>query len=101
MANYNGVADFGAALRGPDGRICVSTPGLIGKPQYGKVTTCYGTQIEQKRVDRPTTLYGEPTDSPPTGRKLYWLVVALTIGLAIALVTGVGEVLVALAREWL
>jgi hypothetical protein len=28
-------------------------------------------------------------------------VVALTVGLAISLVTGVGEVLVALARRWL
>jgi hypothetical protein len=68
MPNYNGGADFGAALRGPDGRICVSTPGLIGKPQYGTVTTCYPdrTQIEQKRMDRPTTLYGEPTETDPS-----------------------------------
>jgi hypothetical protein len=45
----NGVADLGAASRGPDGRICVTTPGLFGKPQYGTVTTCYPdrTQIEQ------------------------------------------------------
>jgi hypothetical protein len=65
MPNYNGGADFGAALRGPDGRLCVSTPGLIGKPQYGTVTTCYPdrTQTEQKRVDRSTTLYGEPTET--------------------------------------
>jgi hypothetical protein len=65
MPNYNGGADFGAALRGPDGRICVSTPGLIGKPQYGTITTCYAdrTQVEQSRADRPTTLYGEPAEA--------------------------------------
>jgi hypothetical protein len=38
--------------------------------------------------------------SPSAGRTGYWLVVALMIGLAISLVTGIAEVLVALARRW-
>jgi hypothetical protein len=37
--------------------------------------------------------------SPSAGRAAYWLVVALMIGLAISLVTGVGGALVALARR--
>jgi hypothetical protein len=42
-----------------------------------------------------------PDDSPKPERLLHALVVALAIGLAISLVTGVGEVLVGLARRWL
>jgi hypothetical protein len=39
--------------------------------------------------------------SPSAGRTAYWLVVALMVGLAISLVTGIGELLMALARRWL
>jgi hypothetical protein len=31
--------------------------------------------------------------SPSAGRTIYWLVVALTVGLAISSVTGIGEML--------
>jgi hypothetical protein len=41
LPNYSGLSDFGAAQRGTNGQLCVTTPGLIGKPQYGTVTTCY------------------------------------------------------------
>ena len=46
---YGGSA-YGVALPGPDGQICVTTPALIGKPQYGNSTTCYrnGTQVPAK-----------------------------------------------------
>ncbi len=39
--SYGGGSDYGVARRDPDGRVCVTTPGLIGKPQYGNLTTCY------------------------------------------------------------
>jgi hypothetical protein len=65
MPNNNGGADYGAALRGPDGRICVTTPGLIGKPQYGTITTCYPdlTRTEQKPAGRSTLLDSELTET--------------------------------------
>jgi hypothetical protein len=42
-----------------------------------------------------------PSAGRPSERAGYWLAVALMIGLAISLVTGIGELLVALARRWL
>jgi hypothetical protein len=56
LPNYSGLSDFGAAQRGADGRLCVTTPALIGKPQYGTVTTCYS----------------DPTRAEPTGQSM-WL----------------------------
>ena len=44
--NYGGGNDYGMATRGPDGRICVTTPGLIGKPQYGSTVTCYSDETQ-------------------------------------------------------
>lgn len=56
LPSYSGLSDLGAAQRGSDGRLCVTTPGLIGKPQYGTVTTCYSdlTRTEQKPAGQPT-----------------------------------------------
>ena len=48
--NYGGP-DYGRATRSPDGRICVSTPGLIGKPQYGTTVTCYSDETQPSGRD--------------------------------------------------
>ncbi len=47
--NYGGGPDYGVARRDPDGRMCVTTPGLIGKPQYGNITTCYPDPSETEK----------------------------------------------------
>ena len=36
-----GTPEYGKATREPGDRICVTTPNLISKPQYGTMTTCY------------------------------------------------------------
>ncbi len=61
---YGGGPDYGVARRGPDGQICVTTPSLIGKPQYGTTTTCYPDAAQAERS--PAGGEARPDDGPAT-----------------------------------
>lgn len=39
-STYDGP-HYGAVTRNADGVLCITTPALLGKPQYGVTTTCY------------------------------------------------------------
>jgi hypothetical protein len=54
--NYGGGQDYGVARRDPQGRLCVTTPGLIGKPRYGSVTTCYPDPGETEKATEEGSL---------------------------------------------
>jgi hypothetical protein len=58
---------YGVAMPGPDGQICVTTPKLMGKPQYGTSTTCYrdGLQVpstDASALPNPMDATGVPAD---------------------------------------
>jgi hypothetical protein len=50
QTNYAGPA-YGVAMPGPDGEVCVTTPKLMGKPQYGTSTTCYRDGLQVPSTD--------------------------------------------------